>query len=525
MANAQPSGDDIAITGYGGVNEIGGNKFFVETESSSLVLDFGMSFGAEGQFFEEYLQPRSNTKLHDLLALELLPAIGGIYRQDALAPEGLDDIIDVETARLWDTGLQSYEEAEEVGEWTPDGVFISHAHLDHIGYLPYLGDIPVMWSETTETLASAIGEISPFGGFDAEYTEYEPRYLRRTQGGYFPGEVTLDKEDPISRTTELTAQGMRIPVGNDIELEAFDVGHSIPGAQAALIETHDKQIVYTGDLRFHGRSENDIGRELQGLRPDIMLCEGTRIKADEPDDEAQVEQELIDYAQSADGLVIVAFAWKDLERYETLREVADAVDRQLVVDPRLAYLKARLGESIYAEGVRAFVERSDSMTYSPADYTRSKHKAGEIPIDDWDSDEGVTDTTHLHNGVKVPEINDSPSHFILQLDYYRFKNLVDLELPDGSIFIRAQTEPFNEEMELSEERLINWLRHFGLNSENDHEPYQTHASGHAAGVDIQRMINQIEPKTLIPIHTEYPRAFDNPAGDNIELAEGEPWLQ
>ncbi|MFW6117692.1 MAG: MBL fold metallo-hydrolase, partial [Thermoproteota archaeon] len=72
----------------------------------------------------------------------------------------------------------------------------------------------------------------------------------------------------------------------------------------------------------------------------------------------------------------------------------------------------------------------------------------------------MTGTIHLEEGVAAPELREDASGYVLQLDYYRFKNLVDIRPTEGSVFVRAHTEPFNTEMELSEERLINWLRHF-----------------------------------------------------------------
>ncbi len=517
MATHPESRTDVSITGYGGIGEIGGNKLIVEAGGDSVILDFGMSFGAEGEFFEEYLQPRSTSKLHDLLRLDLVPALDGLYRRDALTPPGIDALTDSRAKSFWDSELTSYETASDRGDWTPDAVFISHAHLDHIGYLPYLGDIPIVWSETTERVAAALGEIGPSSGFDGEFIEMKPRSISYAKGGYFPDEPKITTEDPVARTTRLTSHRDRVSIGSALTLESFDIGHSIPGAQAALLETDDRQLVYTGDIRFHGRSGHDLGEELAGLRPDVMLCEGTRITNEDPDDEAQVERELTDYAADTAGLVLVAFAWKDLERYETLLEVADAVDRQLVVDPRLAALRAQLGGSIYDDGAKAFVERSGSMLYSPTDYVRTKHKAGEQL--DWENE---PDVTHLENGVTAAELNDAPHRYIVQLDYYRFKNLVDFELPEGSVFIRAQTEPFNTEMELSDQRLQNWLEHFGLNAENDHEPYQTHASGHAAGVDLLDLIDKLQPRTLVPIHTEHPDAFENEHGDIVEPTVGEP---
>ena len=72
-----------------------------------------------------------------------------------------------------------------------------------------------------------------------------------------------------------------------------------------------------------------------------------------------------------------------------------------------------------------------------------------------------------------------------------------MELAPGSRYIRSLCEPFNEEMELDEKRVTNWLDLFRLG-----EPVQIHASGHASGEEILEAIETIKPKKLIPIHTQ-----------------------
>jgi len=503
-----------SITCYGGVGTIGGNKILLEISDSSIFLDFGLNFGAEGNYFEEFLQPRTQSKLHDLLNLGLLPKIDGIYREDALTPLGIEDIEDNSSKALWDSDVQSYEKAKDRCDWYPDAVFISHAHMDHCGYLPYLGNMPVICSSETNTLMEAFEDIANLDGFDNDLTKLQKRKID-TFGSrsYFPGEYKIKKGKMEKRKiVELEHGGRHSLSSKNINLEAIEVDHSITGALSSLIESGDKQVVYTGDIRFHGRKQNRIIEELEGLKPDVMLCEGTRIDKTEPDNEERVETKLIDVFSNTKGLAMIGFAWKDLDRYETVKNAAHEVGRIPVFDPRLAYLKAIFDESVYKEDARVFIERTFSMLYSPGDYTRCKHKCGELPAEEWDNKDDVTDTVHLEKGISAVDINREPEKYVLQLDYYRFKNLFDLNLPEGSIYIRAQAEPFNEEMELTEERLINWLKHFGINKENDYNPINIHASGHASGPQIQDMIDAIQPKKLIPIHTEHPELFENKNG-------------
>ncbi len=45
------------ITFYGGIHEIGGNKFLVEDRGTKVFLDFGMQVGKVNQYFGEFVQP------------------------------------------------------------------------------------------------------------------------------------------------------------------------------------------------------------------------------------------------------------------------------------------------------------------------------------------------------------------------------------------------------------------------------------------------------------------------------------
>ena len=69
-------------------------------------------------------------------------------------------------------------------------------------------------------------------------------------------------------------------------------------------------------------------------------------------------------------------------------------------------------------------------------------------------------------------------------------------------------------MEVSYERMMNWINKFQLRF------IQAHCSGHINGYDLKEMITMIQPKQLLPIHTEHPQLFKNLAPQVHHVKEG-----
>jgi ribonuclease J len=63
----------------------------------------------------------------------------------------------------------------------------------------------------------------------------------------------------------------------------------------------------------------------------------------------------------------------------------------------------------------------------------------------------------------------------------------------------------------------NWLKLFDL------FPYhKIHASGHLNGTELKHLVQQINPKFLIPVHTEHPEMFKDIASAATKLIPPEP---
>jgi ribonuclease J len=499
----------VSITVHGGAGEIGGNKILVADDTHRVFLDFGMSFTKMGDFYEEFLQPRTNSGLRDLLALGVLPAIDGIYRQDLLEFDRLKETLadlGVPDASLWAADVRSYKEVKERdGRPAIDGVVVSHAHMDHFQHVSMLDEsVPVFCSETTKAVMETAEEVGR-GTFGADVINVDKRSIT-TQGSaaFFPGTPKVEVE-PVQRPVNAVSVETPFQVGA-MEAELHPVDHSVPGATAVVLRTGERRIVYTGDIRFHGTAghlSRQFREALAGSRPDVLITEGTRIEKEEPDSESEVREECTRLvSQAGSALAMVAFAWKDTTRYQTMIDVARETGRTLVISPKLAYLTHKLSwlpdapvrPAREEPNVKVYLKRKGSMLYSKSDYVGSKYDMGYST--EWDRKNASTiRTEHYESGVRAYDIAADPGRYLLHLD------------------VGAVSEPFNMEMELDKNRLRRWLQHFGVNPP-DFEPRYAHASGHASGPELLEMIREIRPKMLVPVHTEHPELFAEALADS-----------
>lgn len=424
---------------WSGLKTIGGTIVSVEYEGSRIFFDFGLNYNPAEEF-SGIVKARYHAIVEDYINLRKIPAIDGLYSREAL--RNLDSIV-------------SAEEDKRI-----TAVFVSHIHLDHIGAMGLVSPkIPVYLTEESLKIYKAFEVVGE-------------------------GVIGFRNYSSISYDEELSVGAIKVT--------AIQLDHDVIGACGFFIETPDVRIVYSGDLRLHGKHPEltkEFIAKAFNFKPNVLMMEGTMINGDKDsrdtkpsselagiNTEQQVKEMLINKFEKTKGLVLINTSERNVERLEDIIEATDNVGRKIVLEPETAYL------------VSTVLNKDNFLIYKSEELEMELLKGLEP--------EWITEIMASYESINYRNINLSPQNYVLQNSFRNLMELLDLNLKKCT-YLHSNAVPLGA-YDPDWEKLQEFLRKLKVDYEYIGTP------GHAFHSHLKYIIDGIQPEILVPLHSFYP---------------------
>ena len=355
------------------------------------------------------------------------------------------------------------------------GLVVSHAHTDHVGLAGYLSKgIPVFATEGAKALLDASRIFLP--------RSVDPSGWR-----------LLPKSEPIQ-------------IGH-FTVTASLVDHSAPDAVMLLAEAEGKKVLYSGDLRAHGRKAALFERLIAHPPKDIdcLLLEGTMIgrgQQEHPNERA-VEEALVEVLWRKTNLALIFCSSQNLDRLVSIYRAVKRTNTTLVIDLYTAFtLKA----------LRCISKSIPQFDWPNVRVKYWKHHA------DCLASTGQTDFLYevRRSKIEIEEIVERRAGITMLAKANRLLPVVLKNLPstEGLEFLWSMWRGY-----LTGDHIVSQIA-----AELGVQPKTIHTSGHATVTDLRRLAEALTPKWIVPIHTmdpdRYLALFNNVriVGDGEELS-------
>jgi len=358
-----------------------------------------------------------------------------------------------------------------------EGIFITHAHEDHVG---------------------ALGHLFP--------RLRVPVHARR-----FTTAIAQSKMERAGQDTAMVHQAQPWP--HKVHAGPFAVGfvpvsHSIPEVSSLVIDTPAGRIVHTADFKVDPTPlvgepfDPEVFRAIGDEGVLALVCDSTNAFSTHPGrSEATLGEPIRALLREARGMVVATTFASNVARLKTLAEAGRAAGREVVVLGRA--MNTMLKTSHTAEVLDDF-----PPTVDPLD-------ADSVPRD--------------RLMVLATGSQGERRAATAQLAAGKYMGL-ELKAGDTLLF-SSKTIPGNE---VSVARILNALSEKGVLVVEDDERY--HVSGHANRPDLLAMHDLIRPSVVVPMHGEHRhlvahaalaaeggrKAVVAPNGSLVDLSAAEP---
>lgn len=351
-----------------------------------------------------------------------------------------------------------------------DDVFISHPHRDHYGMIESL--------DASKTVH--IGELAK------ELINVPAKFV--------------EKVEPITSNFSTFTNRNPINVG-PFRIKPYLMDHSSVDAFGFLVEAEGKQIYYSGDFRTHGPRKKifEWFKEDCPKDVDVLLMEGTMMGRGNRDykNEDEVQEGMKTILEQTNGPCFLISSGQHIDRLCRAYGACMSVkpQRKFVTDLYTGFIlflvskKFKNVPSIISKpNVRVLIDRNPDEFYNKA-----------LAKDPAYFQEFIEAFSGPGKRIDFKDvISNGHDYFVKVGNPINLLKVARREKANCSV-VYSQWSGYREKRDGNKDyrkfKLIEDL----VGSENFHE---VHTSGHAVREDLETFSKLLQPKTLIPIHTE-----------------------
>jgi ribonuclease J len=338
-------------------------------------------------------------------------------------------------------------------------VLISHPHKDHYGLMDRINpSCPVWMGKVTHKLielTNTVGDKPPIE--NVRYFEHDIEFV----------------------------------IGN-ITVHPFLMDHSAVDAYAFLIKADGKSLIYSGDFRMHGKKAKMFDWFCFKIEKnvDYLLLEGSTIgRTDKPfHTENELEDDFVQTFKQTKGITLVHVSSQNIDRLTTIYRSCIKTKKIMLVDFYTANVLRLVNKNGYNKIPFPSLKYGKLKVYYPHSLTKriydlKKEKELVFPFNNYkirkDKINGMADKL-------VMIVRPSVQH---DLEQYLQK------YTDGC-FIYSMWEGYIDQPGKTRD-FLNFIATKGMPIKYK----EFHTSGHADLSGLKRMVDVVQPKNLVPIHT------------------------
>lgn len=331
------------------------------------------------------------------------------------------------------------------------GIFISHPHPDHYGLLEQITQtVPILMGESARKIIEVSGFFTPL-----------PKLGKTTPQPFRDGEAI--------RTGPFT-------------VTPISIDHSAHDSYCLMVEADGKRLLYSGDLRAHGRKAELFQRLVNDPPPniDVLICEGTQIGRT-PDfsykDERAVASKMAELFNATNGMCLVWCSGQNTDRIASVFEATKESGRQLILDVYTAEIMRATGDASLPkpgrDGVKVYLPISQKSLIK-------REKAFHIA------------NRYYPYRIYPEDLAEAAPKSVMIFRPSMLRELQRAECLSGATLVSSVWSGYvhriHDELEQMEKAGI--------------KRFHVHTSGHATVEELQEFVDAFPNSRIVPIHLE-----------------------